>query len=139
VLHPQILALEVVLFKGGRSGFVTYYEDFDFTLRAKRDGIPAYVVVDRDLSVLHKVSRTTRRRGVWSKEYRMITSRLLFIRRQYRGVARYACLVLCGAHLATTLMTALPAVPDPRLLWEAVQAGLWSPAGQPDESPGFRR
>ena len=124
---------------GFHEGFVTYYEDFDFTLRAKRAGIPSYVVVDRDLSVRHKVSRTTSRRGVWRKEYRMITSRLLFIRRQYRGVARYTCLVLCVAHLATTFVTSLPAVPDPRLLWEAVQAGLWSPAGEPDESPGFRR
>jgi GT2 family glycosyltransferase len=117
---------------GFHEGFVTYYEDFDFTLRAKREGIPAYVVVDRDLSVRHKVSRTTSRRGVWRKEYRMITSRLLFIRRQYQGVARYTCFVLCAAHLATTFVTSLPAVPDPRLLWEAVQVGLWSPAGQPD-------
>ena len=117
---------------GFHEGFVTYYEDFDFTLRAKREGIPAYVVVDRDLSVRHKVSRTTSRRGVWSKEYRMITSRLLFIRRHYRGVERYICFVLCVAHLATTFVTSLPSVPDPHLLWEAVQVGLWSPAGQPD-------
>ena len=124
---------------GFHEGFVTYYEDFDFSLRAKRIGIPAYVVVDRDLSVHHKVSRTTRSRGAWSKEYRMITSRLLFIRRNYRGVARCTCLSLCVAHLAVTLVTSLPAVPDPRLLWKAVQAGLWPPAGQSDESPGFRR
>lgn len=114
---------------GFHERFVTYYEDFDFTLRAKREGIPAYVVVDRDLSVRHKVSRTTRSRGVWRKEYRMITSRLLFIRRNYHGVARYTCFVLCAAHLATMLVTSLPAVPDPRLLWAAVRAGLKSPAG----------
>jgi len=113
---------------GFHEGFVTYYEDFDFTLRAKRDGIPAYVVVDRDLSVRHKVSRTTSSRGAWSKEYRMITSRLLFIRRNYHGVARSTCLVLCVAHLATTLVTSLPAVPDPGRLWEAIRAGLETPA-----------
>jgi GT2 family glycosyltransferase len=124
---------------GFHEGFVTYYEDFDFSLRAKRGGIPAYVVVDRDLSVRHKVSRTTSSRGAWSKEYLMITSRLFFIRRNYRGVARCTCLLLCVAHLAVTLVTSLPALPDPGLLWKAVQTGLWSPAGQPDASPGFRR
>jgi GT2 family glycosyltransferase len=114
---------------GFHEGFVTYFEDLDFSLRAKRVGIPAYVVVDRDLSVRHKVSRTTSSRGAWSKEYRMITSRLLFIRRNYHGVARYTCFVLCVAHLAVTLLTLLPALPDPGRLWEAIRAGLGTPAG----------
>jgi len=113
---------------GFYEGFVTYFEDLDFSLRAKRVGIPAYVVVDRDLSVRHKVSRTTSSRGAWSKEYRMITSRLLFIRRNYHGVARCTCFVLCVAHLAVTLVTLLPALPDPGRLWEAIWAGRRTPA-----------
>lgn len=115
---------------GFHEQFVTYFEDMDFSLRAKQDGIPAYVVVDPNLSVLHKVSRTTRSRGIWRKEYRMITSRLLFIRRNYHGVARYACFVLCAAHLAATLVTSLPAVPTPRLLLRAIWAGLWTPSAE---------
>jgi len=113
---------------GFHEGFVTYFEDLDFSLRAKRVGIPAYVVVDRDLSVSHKVSRTTSSRGAWNKEYRMITSRLLFIRRNYHGVGRYTCFVLCVAHLAVTLVTLLPALPDPGRLREAIRSGLGTPA-----------
>jgi len=60
----------------------------------------------------------------------MITSRRLFSRRNYRGVARYAGFVLCVAHLAATLVTSLPAVPSPRLLREAMWAGLWTPSAE---------
>jgi GT2 family glycosyltransferase len=41
---------------GFHERFVTHFEDMDFALRAKQDEIPPYVVVDPNLSALHKVS-----------------------------------------------------------------------------------
>ena len=104
--------------------FVTYYEDFDFMLRAREMGVAAYVVVEPSLKVLHKASRTTLSRGQWHRDYRMIASRLLFIRRRYAGIERMMCLCLAIPHLAMIMLANLPSLPNPRLLWNAVREGL---------------
>ena len=104
--------------------YVTYYEDFDFLLRARHAGVPAYVVVEPELRVLHKVSRTTLHRGRWNRDYRMIASRLLFIRRRYAGMERVVCLCASIPHLAMVALTNIPELPNPRLLWKAIRKGL---------------
>ena len=104
--------------------YVTYYEDFDFMLRARHAGIPAYLVVEPELRVLHKVSRTALHRGRWNRDYRMIASRLLFIRRRYSGVERVVCLCVSIPHLAMIALTNIPELPNPRLLWNAIRKGL---------------
>jgi GT2 family glycosyltransferase len=117
--------------------YVTYYEDFDFMLRAQELGVPAYVVVEPALRVLHKVSRTALRHGRWNREYRMIASRLIFIRRRYSGLERAACLCLAVPHLAFTLIMNLPELPNPRLLWNAARTGLKADTG--DTGGGLAR
>jgi GT2 family glycosyltransferase len=104
--------------------YVTYFEDFDFMLKARDAGIPAYLVVEPELRVLHKVSRTTLHRGRWNREYRMITSRLLFIRRRYAGMERVVCLCASIPHLTMVALTNIPELPNPRLLWNAIRKGL---------------
>lgn len=112
--------------------YVTYYEDFDFLLRARDAGVPAYLVVEPELRVLHKVSRTALQRGRWNREYRMIASRLLFIRRRYSGVERVVCLCASIPHLALVVLANLPDLPNPRLLWGAIRMGLTGEAsGEP--------
>jgi len=114
--------------------YVTYYEDFDFVLRARDAGVPVYLLVEPELRVLHKVSRTTLRDGRWPRDYRMIASRLVFIRRRYAGFARALCLVATIPHLVTTVITNLPALPDPRRLGSAIRTGLTA-----DAAPRRRR
>lgn len=109
---------------GFESRFVTYYEDFDFVLRAREDGVAAYVVVEPELRVLHKGSRSTLQNGAWHREYRMLASRLLFIRRRYGGVRRVLCLLLVIPHLAMMTARNLPKLPSPRLLWKAIREGM---------------
>jgi GT2 family glycosyltransferase len=104
--------------------YVTYYEDFDFMLRAREANVPAYLVVEPDLRVLHKVSRTALGRGRWHRDYRMIASRLRFIRHRYSGLERMACLCASVPHLVGVAIVNMPELPNPRLLWNAVRAGL---------------
>lgn len=104
--------------------YVTYYEDFDMMLRARKMGISAYVVIEPELRVRHKVSRTALRSGRWSREYQMMTARLLFIRRRYSGLEKLACLLITIPHLCFALIINLPAVPDPRRVAAALQAGI---------------
>jgi GT2 family glycosyltransferase len=111
-------------FNGFDERYVMYYEDFDFLLRARDSGVPAYLVVEPELRVLHKVSRTVLQRGRWNRDYRMIASRLLFIRRRYSGVEKVVCLCASIPHLALVALTNLPDLPNPRLLWNAIRTGL---------------
>jgi len=111
-------------FNGFDKRYVMYYEDFDFLLRARDSGVPAYLVVEPELRVLHKVSRTVLQRGRWNRDYRMIASRLLFIRRRYSGVEKVVCLCASIPHLALVALTNLPDLPNPRLLWNAIRTGL---------------
>lgn len=109
---------------GFDSRYTMYFEDFDFTLRAKARGIPSYVVPDRDLHVLHEVSGSFRGRGMWPKYYRMLTSSLIFVRRYYSGPTKAICIALSFAHLCATAVLNLPELPRPRLLWNALQRGF---------------
>jgi len=104
--------------------YVTYYEDFDMMLRARKMGLSAYVVIEPELSVRHKVSRTALRSGWWSREYQMIAARLLFIRRRYSGLGKFACFLIAIPHFCFTLIINLPALPDPRRLAAALRAGI---------------
>lgn len=109
---------------GFNEKFVTYYEDFDFALRAKKRGVRAYVTAEPELRVLHKGSRSAAAAGVWPMQYRMLTSRFVFIREHYSGLRKYACLGLGFAHLAATMLMTLPQTPKPRLLWRSIADGL---------------
>lgn len=108
--------------------FVTYYEDFDFMLRARGEDVPAYLVVEPELWVLHKVSRTTLSHGRWNREYKMLVSRLYFIRRRYFGIEKMACLLLTIPHLSFLILANLPELPNPRQLCLALRNGLMSDA-----------
>lgn len=127
VLTACVLVIPVHVWRhlnGFEKRFVTYYEDFDFVLRAREQGVSAYVVVEPELRVLHKVSRTALRNGLWPREYRMLASRLLFIRRRYRGATKAFCLLLVIPHLVLLGATHLPELPSPTLLWKAIREGL---------------
>ena len=104
--------------------YVTYYEDFDMMLRARKMGTSAYVVIEPELRVRHKVSRTALRSGRWSREYQMMTARLLFIRRRYSGFEKFACLLITIPILCFILIINLPALPNPRRVAAALQAGI---------------
>lgn len=104
--------------------YVTYYEDFDFVLRAKAGGTQAYIAAQPELRVLHKVSRSFHGTGVWKKQYRLLASRLLFIRRQYAGMQRYTCFTLLAAQIAATLLLHPWELPRLRLLRAAIAEGL---------------
>ncbi len=73
-----------------------YFEDFDFTLRAKENGIRTYVVPDPELRVMHRVFGSFRG-AVWGKHYLMLTSSLIFIRTHYRGMEKPVCFALSAA------------------------------------------
>lgn len=109
---------------GFDESFVTYYEDFDLLLRARRKRIAAYLVTDNELDVRHKVSRTTGRDGPWPREYHLIASRLRFIRRHFTGFERAFCLSLAGLHLLVTCVLNLPALPDVGRLRRAITTGM---------------
>jgi GT2 family glycosyltransferase len=106
--------------------FRMYYEDFDLCLRAGKLGFRLYVTPDTALVVRHKISRSFTRR--WNKHYRMITYRYVFIRRHYRGWAKYACLLLTVPQLAVTISQNLPELPGWGTLWAAIREGLSLPA-----------
>lgn len=109
-----------------------YYEDFDFMLRAREAGVPAYLVIEPELRVLHKVSRSALHRGRWNRDYRMIATRLLFIRRRYAGMERVVCLGASIPHLAMVALQNIPELPNPRRLWMAIRKGLTDDAsGEP--------
>lgn len=127
VLTGCVLLVPVAAWKrldGFDERYVTYYEDFDFMLRARESGVQAYVVVEPSLRVLHKVSRTTLGNGRWNREYSMIPSRLRLIRSRFSGFERATCLCLAFPHLVWTAVTNLPELPNPGRLWLAVREGL---------------
>lgn len=96
-----------------------YFEDFDLMLRARSHRIPVYVVPDAAISVWHKISGSFREAGFWAREYPLIRARLTFIRMYYQGPRRLACFGLAVAHFIFVLLANLPALPQPRLLWQA--------------------
>ncbi len=104
--------------------FITYFEDFDFTLRAREIGVSASIVPDVDLRVWHKVSGSFRGKNVWHKQYHMLRSRLLFIRTHYRGIPKAMCVALEGAHLVAQLVLNLPQLPNVTMLRKSIAEGL---------------
>ena len=104
--------------------YVTYYEDFDFTLRANRQGFRTYIDPSLALKVWHKVGRSFESMNSWDRHYRMFTSSLVFIRTHYRGPKKYLSLALKAVHLAVLVVICLPRLPNPRALWNAVAEGL---------------
>ena len=100
--------------------YVTYYEDFDFTLRAKRRGVRTYVVPDPELRVWHKASGSFHRSAAWIRQYRLLASSLILIRSHYQGPRKLLCLGLKCAHFAATVILSLPELPKPHLVWKAV-------------------
>lgn len=109
--------------RGFDENFVVYFEDFDLTLRAKSAGISTYVVPDPQLRVWHKVSGSFRGNRVWKQQYHMLASRVLFIRRYFRGVERGLSYGLTVLHLMAMIAERLPQLPNPRLLWRAATRG----------------
>jgi hypothetical protein len=104
--------------------YVTYYEDFDFVLKARDAGVLVYLLVEKDLRVWHKVSRTSLLRGRWNREYRMLTSRLLFIRKRYTGVEKIVCLALSIPHVFILGCLNFPELPSRGRLLRAFRQGF---------------
>ncbi len=110
--------------RGFDERFVTYYEDYDFVLRAREAGYAAAVVPDVNLRVWHRVSGSFRGKHVWQQHYRLLASRLLFIRTHYRGVPKVICLAMAGGHLLAQLILNLPQLPNLKMLRSAVAEGM---------------
>jgi GT2 family glycosyltransferase len=110
--------------RGFDARYVTYYEDFDFTLRAGREGFRTYIDPDPGLRVWHKVGRSFGRMDSWERHCRMFASSLIFIRAHYRGPKKYLSLALKAAYLLALVVLLLPDLPNPRALWKAVAEGL---------------
>ena len=103
--------------------YFMYFEDFDLTLRAKAAGVRSYIAPGLELRVWHHVSGSSRE-GVWRKHEWMAESTLIFIRRHYQGVSKGLCIGLSFLHLALTAALALPALPRPKRLWNALSRGF---------------
>jgi GT2 family glycosyltransferase len=103
--------------------YVTYFEDLDFTLRARRLGFRVYLDPAPGLRVWHKVGRSFGRTGSWDRRGRMFASSLIFIRAHYHGPTRYLCLALKAAHLLALIVLGLPDLPG-RRFWKTVAEGL---------------
>jgi GT2 family glycosyltransferase len=104
--------------------FRMYFEDFDFSLRAKAIGCQVFVVPNNDLKVRHKVSGSFRGAGRWRPQYMLLSSRLIFIRRHFSGLNKCLCLGLTCAHLAAIAVLNLPECPKPALLWRSIVEGF---------------
>ncbi len=108
---------------GFDESFAVYFEDFDLSLRAKSAGIPTYVVPHAQLRVWHKVSGSFRGNHIWQQQYHLLTSRILFIRRYFRGLERSLSYGLTTLHLITMIAQRFPKLPNPSLLWNAAANG----------------
>ncbi|MFN6351645.1 MAG: glycosyltransferase family 2 protein [Cyanobacteriota bacterium] len=104
--------------------YVTYYEDFDFLLRARDAGVTVYLLIEKELRVWHKVSRTSLMHGRWNREYRMLSSRLLFIRKRYMGIEMLICLALTIPHVFVLGCLNFPELPKPARLLRAFKRGF---------------
>lgn len=109
---------------GFDENYVTYYEDYDFMMRAMKKRIKAYVLIDESLKVLHKISQTAMAQGNWNREYRMISSRLRFINRWFRGMSKTLCFGICALHLLYCIFRFLPSRPKLRLIQAAIREGM---------------
>jgi GT2 family glycosyltransferase len=112
--------------------YVTYFEDFDLLMRAKALGFRAYVVPDAALRVRHKISGSFGAGGVWKRQYRLITSGLIFIRSHYSGWRKYFCVALTFIHAGAAVVLNLPQFPRPAFLFHSFADGLRASIRQPD-------
>ena len=103
--------------------YVTYFEDLDLSLRAKRGEIETCVVPDLRLKTWHKIGRSFIGTGNWVHEYRMLPSSLRFIRYHYSGLEKILCLGLRVVQFGVTLLRQLPDIPDWKKLKEGVIEG----------------
>lgn len=102
----------------------TYYEDFDLLLRARELGIPSFIQPDAALSVYHIGACTSGRDGPWQREYKMIRSRIRFIRKHYAGLDRALCLALVIPQLLLNTLLYLPSLPGIPRVSKALLAGF---------------
>lgn len=109
---------------GFDEAYITYFEDLDFTLRARKRGVRIYVVPDARLKVRHRVSGSFKGQGAWNQQYLLITSRLIFTRTHYHGLRKYLSHGLNCAHLIVFFLLNLPEVPRTRLLWNSMVQGF---------------
>jgi len=109
---------------GFDESYITYYEDFDLLLRAKKLKIQTFIQTQRDLYVYHKGARTAGRNGPWPREYRLIASRILFIRRHFSCMEQTLCLLITVLHLLVTLVIHFPEIPRIGFLRRAINEGF---------------
>lgn len=115
---------------GFDESYITYYEDYDLLLRAKKLKIPTYIQTQRDLYVYHKGARTAGRNGPWPREYRLIASRILFIRRHFSGIEQTLCLFFALLQLLMTFVIHLPKFPRIGSLRRAIVEGFNAPSSK---------
>ncbi|MBL8212763.1 MAG: glycosyltransferase family 2 protein [Bryobacterales bacterium] len=101
-----------------------YFEDLDFTLRARRAGMECLVLAEKGLRVWHKVHGSFRGTGAWKGHYRLIRSQLFFVRAHYGGLQKALALGLCFLHILVFWLLNLPQMPDGGQLRDAVTRGV---------------
>ncbi|MCX6611525.1 MAG: glycosyltransferase family 2 protein [Acidobacteria bacterium] len=104
--------------------YAVYFEDFDFSLRARSLGLDVVVAADPELKVRHKISGSFRGTGAWKQQYFLLASRIRFIRRYYPAYLQPLVYLLVVAHLGGVYLLNVPQYPTPRLLWRAVREGM---------------
>jgi GT2 family glycosyltransferase len=102
--------------------YETYYEDFDFCLRARRFGYE--VIVHPKWTLLHKVSRSFPAGHAWDKHYMLIRASLLFIRHNFAGWRKWFCIGLKAVHIVYFMIRCLPEKFDRHLLFRAIAEGV---------------
>jgi GT2 family glycosyltransferase len=107
---------------GFRDLYETYYEDFDFCMRARKAGID--IIVHPKWVLFHKVSRSFPAGHVWEKHYKLIRSSLLFIRHHFTGWRKWFCLGLKAVHIVYFMIGCWPEKFDRLLLYRAITEGM---------------
>jgi len=102
--------------------YETYYEDFDFCLRARRAGFD--VIVHPKWVLYHRVSRSFPAGHAWEKNYMLIRSSLLFIRHNFSGWKKWFCLILKIIHIGYFMISCWPERFDRLLLRRAIAEGI---------------
>jgi GT2 family glycosyltransferase len=108
--------------EGFQELYETYYEDFDFCLRARRAGFN--VIVHPKWILFHKVSRSFPAGHSWEKHYKLIRSSLLFIRHNFSGWRKWFCLGMKIAHIIYFMISCWPEKFDRLLLYRAISDGM---------------
>lgn len=104
-----------------------YYEDFDFSLRARQLGVTIHVLPAPSLSIRHKVSRSFPRKDIWRMHYALINGRLIFIRRHYRGIRLPLAMGLMVCHTIAIFLLNVPSYPSLSRLYQSIRGALQTP------------